>query len=191
MRTVELMLAYGAVGIACAVTLVFVARGRWGDAALLAVFWPLYGPFLILGSMTPRTDNAFMQRLLPDKVTVEKLNERLHLAQGKVEEIDRLLKREEFSRVEVEKRHKTLVASGDQRAAASANARLENIGRLQRLRERFSRELTELDELLAQLRVQAEVVRLAGSADEETRELVSEIVCRVEGLDLILAEDTR
>ena len=46
--------------------------------------------------------------------------------------------------------------------------------------------LSRTRDLVAQLRVQAEVVRLAGALEEDTRDLVAELLGRVEGLDAIL-----
>jgi hypothetical protein len=57
------------------------------------------------------------------------------------------------------------------------------------MRDRFARELDEVGELLDQLITQAELVRLAGSADASAAELVREIVSRVEGLDQMLDDD--
>ncbi|MEQ8276787.1 MAG: hypothetical protein RMA76_26665 [Deltaproteobacteria bacterium] len=186
MRTFELLAVYGAFGLTCALTLLFVARGRVADAALLVPFWPLYGPFLVLDAMKPTEG---FERLLPDRLTMARLHERMTLARGRVERIDALLRQPDFSAVGTEARREELLARGDDRAAASTAARLENIRRLERLRERFTRELVELEELLAQLDVQSEVVRLAGATNEETRLLVEQIVSRVEGLDTILDID--
>jgi hypothetical protein len=55
------------------------------------------------------------------------------------------------------------------------------------MRDRFQREVTEIDELLVQLRVQSEVIRFAG-VDANTRELMEVVVSRVEGLDAMLTE---
>lgn len=190
MRTSELLLVYGVVGVACAGTLLLAQRGRILDAFLLLGFWPLYGPFLIMGAISPVDEADLLGKLLPGDDAHRALNERLALAQGRVKEIDALLQRPDFSVEQTEVRQKRLLDAGDDRAAASARARLDNIHRLVALRTRFSRELTEVDELLAQLRVQSEVVRLAGRVDDGTRDLVNEIMCRVEGLDAILADDT-
>lgn len=188
MRTLELVIAYGAFGMIAAAALLLVARGRLADAALLVPFWPIYGPFLVLGAKTTSAE-GFLDRLLPNAEAVSALYDRLAVAKARVDEIDALLARDEFSIAKVEARHRALIASGDERAAASASARQENIRRLERLRARFSSELVEIDELLAQLRVQAEVVRFAGEADEATQQLVVEILSRVEGLDMMLHDE--
>ncbi len=189
MRSMELLAMYGVFGLTCAITLLFVAKGRLADAALLVPFWPLYGPFLVLDALKPTAPKTGFEHLLPDRIALGRLHERMTLAQEKVGRIDRLLAQPEFSSSATADRHAALVASGDERAAASAAARLENIRRLERLRERFTMELVELEELLAQLEVQSEVVRLAGASSEETRLLVEQIESRVEGLDAILAAD--
>ena len=186
MRTFELLILYGAVGVLAAGALLAVARGRMSDAALLFAFWPLYGPFLLLGRS--QSDRPALASLVVGEEAVRALEARLEKAQDKVREIDTLLQRNDFSVAEAKTRYDELADRGDERAAASAKARLENIHRLVRLRERFERELTEIDELMAQLRVQSEVVRIAGGADDGTSELVHEIGCRVEVLDSLLAE---
>src|SRR5256885_471674 len=74
-------------------------------------------------------------------------------------------------------------------ALAHTGVRVQNIRRLRLLRDRFVRELDEVRELLAQLTTQAEVVRLAGVADDSAASLVRELVYRVEGLDQVLDHD--
>ena len=201
MRLPELLLLYFLVGGGCAVA-VWAKRadaGRAVDAALLAGFWPLYGPFLLLGnppasakveeemeflSALRRASQTPLGKLLPDETTARALAARLRIAAGKVDEIDRLLARREFSEDAALERVRELEAkAASSRAIATASNRVQNIRRLRGLRDRFARELDEVKELLAQLVTQAEVVRLAGEADAEARELVRELVCRVEGLD--------
>ena len=90
---------------------------------------------------------------------------------------------------EVETRQRTLAERGEEVAAAAARSRLQNIRRLRKLRDRFTRELLEVGELQAQLRTQAEVVRLLGSGEDGREELVAELVARVEGLDAVLDDE--
>jgi hypothetical protein len=209
MRLAELALAYGVVGLGCALVLAVGrarARASIADVALLACLWPLYGPFVLSqawGDAAGLTDRevAFLAalrrargtplaRLLPDEHSVRRLGERVRVAAGKVREIDSLLARPEFGERQALARQAELVRDGGSETTQSTLAiRLQNIRRLRRLRDRFARELEEIEELLHQLRTQVEVVRLAGVADDDAGELVLELVSRVEGLDRVLDDD--
>lgn len=183
MGTAELAVVYVLIGSGAAVVLLAKSGrpNRLFDAAILIPFWPLYGPFLLMGAR-PR---EIAVGILPDERV---LAARLSTVRDRIGEIDRLLERPEFSESITLGRQKLLTESGDTRAAQAAEARLTNIRRLRTLRDRYTRELTEVDELLAQLSVQSEVVRLAGDP-ASLDDLVQEIVHRVEGLDTILAAD--
>jgi hypothetical protein len=209
MKLLDLGLMYGLLGLGCALVLL-VRRsevgGNWLDAVLLAGFWPVYGPFLL--ARIQGTDDgpegsevAFLAALrkargtplaalLPDQQTVTALGRRLRVATHKVQEIDAILARPEFQQREALGRLRELQERGASDCALStASIRIQNIRRMQSLRDRFARELDEVQELLNQLRTQAEVVRIAGVADDETRDLVQELVSRVEGLDRMLDDD--
>jgi hypothetical protein len=108
------------------------------------------------------------------------------VAADKVREIDGLLERPEFDEGRASARVLELEREGSSSALGTAKSRVQNIRRLRHLRDRFARELVDVEELLAQLTTQAEVVRLAGVPDSETRDLVQEILSRVEGLDSLL-----
>jgi hypothetical protein len=191
MRLVELAALYLLIGVgsgAAAALRPTDPAKRWLDATLMVAFWPLCAPFLLLRAPEPggatRSEIAFLlalrraagtplATLLPDETTARALGRRLRVAAGKLREIEELLRRPEFD------------------DSSATGVRLQNIQRLKRLRDRFARELVELEELLAQLTTQAEVVRLAGAPDSETRDLVNEILSRVEGLDAVLDEEPR
>jgi hypothetical protein len=207
MRLSELALLYFLVGLGCTCAFL-VRRGRTeglatlvADAALLVPFWPLYGPFVLLRTKESREElpsylaareesGSPLSELLPDRELARAIDRRLALARSRVDEIDGLLDRPEFSEREAARRHQELLEAGDDRAAVTAQSRLASIGRLRDLRERFARELTEIEEILAQLHVQAELLRLAGD-DEETasRDLVGELVTRIESLDEMLGDE--
>ena len=206
MRLFEFAVLYLLVGAGCAL-LVLVRRtgpGRFAEAPLVLAFWPLYGPFL-LGARERTTDageSSFLDALarvegtplaalLPDRTTVRVLSERLRQAAFRMGEIDRLLAQPGFSEADTRRRVDELERRGDERSAAAARGRLQNLERMRHLRDRFARELDEVRELLAQLRVQAEVLRLSGGPGDASRELMEEIVCRVEGLDAVLADETQ
>ena len=209
MRLLELGLLYGLIGAGCAVVLLLRRSeigGSYTDAVLLAGFWPVYGPFLL--AKMQGTDEgpegsevAFLAALrharttplavlLPNQQTIRTLARRLRVAAAKVEEIDAILARPEFQEQSALSRQRELEARGaSEYALSTASIRIQNIRRLRALRDRFARELDEVQELLSQLRTQVEVVRLAGVPDDETRDLVQELVSRVEGLDRMLDDD--
>jgi hypothetical protein len=209
MRLIELAVLYGLVGVGCALVVVLgrgERRGRFVDALLLVPLWPLYGPFVVARwqggdelltgreaafvSALRRARGTPLAELLPDQQAVQALARRLRVAAGKVVEIDQLLGQPEFSESDAVGRMRELEQRGASACAQStAGMRIQNIRRLRRLRDRFARELDEVGELLQQLHTQAEVVRLAGAPDAGTRDLVAELVSRVEGLDHMLDDD--
>lgn len=208
MRLPELVLLYVMVGGGCAVTLLAV-RGHAGpqvfDAAMLVPLWPLYGPFLLAQGAPLRADGSAsaellrslakargtpMAAFLPDEAAGRALAQRIRSAGERIAEIDALLIQPEFSEDEALARADAF-RERDERVAAAALERARNIRRLRALRDRFSRELDQVAELLKQLRIQSEVVRLAGAADDGVRELVHELLARVEGLDEVMELDER
>jgi hypothetical protein len=206
MRLLELSVLYLLVGFGSAAAFLVMRRpvtaGSVADAALLGAFWPLYGPFLLLHgppasagatfqpAVSPGDPPPPLASLLPDLETARALELRLSQAESRVAEIDRLLALAEFSEGSALARQAELEARGDDRAAATARQRVLAIRRLRQLRGRFATELTEISELLAQARIQAEVVRLAGEDDgHATRELIAELQLRLEALDEMLGED--
>ncbi|MBI5535877.1 MAG: hypothetical protein HY898_24370 [Deltaproteobacteria bacterium] len=209
MKLLELGLLYALIGVGCGVA-VMVCRPRGErhlvDAVLMTGLWPVYGPFVLasargIDEAQTGSEVAFLVALrraggtplavlLPDQATVRALARRLRVAQSKVDEIDGLLKRPEFDERDALARCAELKErSASECAQSSAGMRVQNIRRLRGLRDRFSRELDEVGELLVQLRTQADVVRLAGAPDAETRDLVQEIISRVEGLDRMMDDE--
>lgn len=207
MKLPELLMLYVLVGGGCAVTLVAM-RGRTGtaffDAAILVPLWPLYGPFLVVqGSAAGAGDGTAsaellrslakargtpMAAFLPDEAAGRALAQRVRSAGERIAEIDALLAQPEFSESDALARAEAF-RDKDERVCAAALERARNIRRLRGLRDRFSRELDQVGELLQQLRIQAEVVRLAGASDHGVRELVQELLARVEGLDEVMELD--
>ena len=195
------------VGGALAVLLTRKSGAGWLDAALLVLFWPLYGPFLLLAGKDPvgasdappgEADFVHSLRraragtplavLLPDEASAERLSTRLETAAQKRDEIEALLAQPAFSEERAAERCRELEARGDERAASAARGRLTNIRRLRRMRDQFSAELSEINELIAQLHIQAEVVRIAGADTDESDAIIGAIMDRVEGLDAVLDE---
>lgn len=205
MRLTELAILYLFVGIGAAAGLLALRRPMttttFVDAALLGSFWPLYGPFLLLKA---RDDAAAVNgdqgeaasrdlplaSLLPDQDTADALDRRLTLAQSRINEIDELLLRPELNEGRAQQRLEQLqreTGAASERATTAIRRRLASIQRLRRMRARFADELVEINELISQFRVQAEVVRLAGEDDgEASRELLNELHLRLETLDEML-----
>jgi hypothetical protein len=192
------------------------ARSRsWGDAAFALALWPLWLP-LWLGAHEPaaalpapaaatpaeahpataslltalaRVQGSPLAPLLPDQTAVRGLAAKLADVSMRIEELDDVLSRPTFdldaalARRDEMAREPTTTAAG---ALASAALRVQNIERLRELRARFVGEVDEINELLSQLVIQVEVVRFAGSADDGTRDLLRELLVRVEGLGQML-----
>ena len=208
MKIPELAFLYLLVGAGCAAYAWTKLQGtrRFASAALCIPFWPLLLPSLLAGAtndddtsdderhfldVLARIDGTPLASLLPDRTTVLLLSKRLRTASDRVIEIDRLLERPEFSQADAEVRLGQLRLTGDAAAAAAVQSRVQNIARLRMLRKRFSSEIEAIHELLSQLRVQAELVRLSGAADAGSRELVGNVLARIDGLDTVLAEDAQ
>ncbi|MFH0901162.1 MAG: hypothetical protein V2A73_11090 [Pseudomonadota bacterium] len=211
MRLAELAGLYLLIGSGCAAVLLLRQRTvrAFLDAALLLPFWPIIGPFLVLGATQPErhqaapVDLGFLQAferaartplgaLLPGIDTIRKLADRLGVAAAKVAEIEGLLARPEFDEGEAVAHYRELEKRGASECAlTSASLRIQNIRRLAALRDRFANELEDVRELLKQLQTQVEVVRFAGTADASTADLVQELLARVEGLDQVLDDDPR
>ncbi|HVO30724.1 MAG TPA: hypothetical protein VMV18_08305 [bacterium] len=185
MKLAELAVIYAVVGVGLAVWLLSMRGLSHGmEAALLVPFWPLVAPFA-LAREAPRI-NA-LGSLLPDAETAERVTRRLARVEGKIGEIDRLLSDPAFSERSAEKRWHELVAGDDAELAMTAKRTLDNVRRLRSLRAKLVHDFEHVHELLGQLRVQAEVVRLAGEPETGVRELVQELLDQVESLDEVLS----
>lgn len=204
MKVADLGTLYFLVGAGCLLTYLVRARDlreRWIDGVLLLVVWPLYGPFLLAGDRRSsqatflealdRAQGTPLSLLLPDRDTAHRLMERVNDAQRRISELDDLLSRPEFSEKEASARRAVLEERGDRRAASFAQSRTENIRRLGKLRDRLDRELDEARELLDQLRVQAEIVRIAGTREIESDSLITELKACIQALDGLLGEEPR
>jgi hypothetical protein len=214
--TSAVLVLYAMVGFVCGVAArTAAARSRsWGDAAFAFALWPLWLP-LWLGAQKPaaaspvpaaatphahpatasllmaltRVEGSPLAPLLPDQATVRGLAAKLADVSTRIEELDDVLARPTFdldaalARRDEMARQPTATAAG---ALASAALRVQNIERLRELRARFVSEVDEINELLSQLVIQVELVRFVGSADDGTRDLLRELLVRVEGLGQML-----
>jgi hypothetical protein len=208
----QLAAFYALIGAGCTIALL----GKRGpvsvlDAVLLALFWPLLGPYVLttpaaaparagspgepgaqaasdeaagdLLDALRRAGGAPLAGLLPDVGSGRRLARRMSMAEARVGEIDVLLEKERFDEARALERQAELRESGDEKAAAMIDGRVQIIRRLRAMRDQWSSEIQTIGELLTQLEIQAEVVRLSGMGDGDTRELVEELVTRIQGLD--------
>jgi hypothetical protein len=179
MRAAELAALYLVLGLGLAAAAVLRARtAGWLDAGLLFLFWPLYGPFLLAA---PRPAAAAAPLALG-----EGMAQRLAGLERRVAEIDGVLTQPDFHLGEAEARRVRLLEAGDTAAAARVAGRIESIRRLAGVRADLLRGLAEAQELMAQLRVQQEVMRMTGGSSDEVRGLLLELESRVEALDELL-----
>ena len=195
MTVIHFAALYAAIGAAIA----FAARHRSSllDAALLVGLWPMYGPLVALAADTRERELlAALRRaaatplgaILPDQASARALARRLRDASARLRAIDGVLARPDFDLgaaraqvVELTARAATACAIG------TAELRVQTIERVHTLRQRFAGDLDEVDQLIAQLVAQAELVRFAGV--EGSTDLVRELVARVEGLDQLMAAE--
>lgn len=190
MRAAELTLFYALVGVGCAAAVVAQARAQRAlDALLVLLFWPLYGPFLLLGARGGAAGGGgrrgALEGLAAGPELMAELEGRVAAAERRLAEIDGMLARPELSEAEAERRERARAEAGDGVGEKLARGRLSAIRRLRELRQRYDRELEQVRELTLQLRLQGELVKLAGDPDGSTRELLAELTLRVECLDEI------
>ena len=189
MRMLELTTLYLVVGLGISVALVLKAQASKLDVALLLPFWPLYAPVLLVSRIPELTRAPTVTGLLAPAEVFERLEERLKMVQGRVSELDQLLREPAICLQTAKRRARELRQRGDVRAAASAEGRQASIQRLHALRARYVQELVEVEELMAQLRVQQEVVRRLGRPPADAQDLMFEVEARIEGLEQIVEAD--
>jgi len=199
MNLSTLGIGYVAIGTAVAIAAAAVRRCRTAsDAVLLVGLWPLWAPLAFARPTTDHRERELLAALaraqasplaqvLPDAESARVLAARLREASVRLVELDEVLARPDFDPALVEKRASELQTRGALAAAATAQLRVRTLGQLRQLRERYRSELDEVDELIAQLVAQAELVRLQPSIAHTSGELVRELVTRLEGLDDLFA----
>ena len=193
-------LGYVAIGGVVAIV-IGIVRGRpgIGDALLLVGMWPLWGPLALargdrdqrehqLLTALARAQSSPLAAMLPDAEAARVLGSRLREASQRLVDLDTVLARPDFDPATAAQRAKDLANRGALAAAATAELRVKTLGHLRTLRERYRTELDEVNELIAQLVTQAELVRLQPAIAHSSAELVHELVARVEGLGDLLAE---
>ncbi len=189
MRVAELATLYLLIGVGTSAAVLARARAeraqRTLDALLVLAFWPLYGPFLLLGATAPAAP-AGLAALTPGADTMARLSARIGAAERRLAEIDALLARPEHREGDAVARAEALRAAGDGVGEKLAQGRVAAIRRLAEIRARFARELDQARELVVQLHLQGELVKLAGDPDGGNRELLAELTLKVECLEEIV-----
>jgi len=189
-------------------------RRDWGELVFAFAVWPLWLPLWLgarpaaaaeaaggerlhdahpatssLLAALARVQGSPLAPLLPDPESVHRLAAKLAEASTRIEELDDVLARPTFDLPAARARSDELAHEGSAASAearASAAIRVQNIERLRDLRARFVAEVDEIDELLSQLVIQVEVVRFVGAAEDGSRDLLRELLARVEGLGQML-----
>ncbi len=182
MRSPELWALYLVVGAGCAIA-VLVRRGSVVDAGLLFLAWPLYGPFV----WSSNAQAGPLDSVLPDPALALRLERRVQAAATQAKELEALLERPELNRERITERIEGLESRGNEAAARVARGSLRNVDRLEGLRARYRAELEEVEELLAALNTQAEVLRLSGEVVPVA--LLGELEDRVQGLEAVLDDE--
>jgi len=202
MRFTDLAILYLVVGAGCAI---WTARAkpatRGRDIPLMLVLWPVFVPFALAdGGRHASTDpsaNALLAALgafadgpfatlLPGPRTVDTIAARVRLALERIARIDTLLATPDLDEASLARRLEAFRGARDETSAAAVAGRLAAVARLKSLKERSEREVVQVRELLAQLAVQAEVVRLSGGDGAAAKATVQELVARSEGLASVL-----
>jgi hypothetical protein len=208
-----LLALYGGVGVVCVVAAHKAHDGRGaGELVFAFALWPLWLPLWLaarhpsssearlpaeaapagtgaLLAALSRAQGSPLAPLLPDAGSVRRLASKLGEAQARIEELDDVLARPAFDLPAARSRQDELLREGACASAetlASAALRVQNIERLRDLRGRFVAEVDEINELLSQLVIQVEVVRFVGAPGDDTRDLLRELLARVEGLGQML-----
>lgn len=174
MRGLELAIVYLCVGVGVALAARLRAGAGWVDGGLLLAFWPLYAPFVF----TRRADAPALSA--PD------VDGRLGRLEARVRELDAVLAQPDFRLEAAQAQRDAHRSRGEDRAAARVEARIASIERLEAQRAALLEGLAEARELRAQLRVQGELMRVAGGSGSEGEALVAELEARVAGLDAML-----
>jgi len=197
-----LAVGYIALGGLLALAVAIARRPSAADTFLVVVMWPLYAPFLLLAEARAASDDPGEEKLLaalarasssplgallPDAESARVLARRLREATERLAELEAVLARPDFDPAATQRRASELAAHGATAAAATAQLRVRTLEQLRALRQRYRHELDEVSELIAQLVAQAELVRLDPQASSAARDLVRELVERVEGLDGLYA----
>ena len=201
----DLVVLYGAIGLACAVGVLRRGLGARGVAsALMAVpLWPVWAPFALAGGRPSRRRHACpsvarIERALDDAVravagttmaevfsrqTAARISTEVVRVAARLDELAALASQTGLDLEASRARLGDLEARGaPERAVATARMQLESLLRLEQLKSSDLRALDELADLLEALRTQLLLARYEGSSAEGVGAIVSEVWARLEGL---------
>jgi hypothetical protein len=211
MRVIDLLVVYLGVGVACAVVVGRLARGREPsvlDRVFVVFMWPIYVPALLAPAPAPplatripgtaagiiRAERAALiaavdavantpvRACLPTREQLETLVGRIESLDAKVAELDGVLARDEFDAA----RAASAVHAAEREGGSlleSAQMVKRSIEQLQSMRAAAAKERDELLALCGRLRTQLTVVRFAErDGGDELGGLVNEILVRVEAV---------
>lgn len=190
MRLLDLAIFYLLLGVGSCWLAASRGRRGAGDLAMALLLWPLYIP-VAFSSPQPQAPsrgdhpeyrallaalasvrNEHLAALLPKEPQLRPLAERLRVLEDKASELDEVLARDEFAAAEREPHVR------------------ESLEQLQALRAGALRERDELVALCRRLRVQVTVLRFSGSSTDGVGDLVSELLGRLEGMQVAFSEPT-
>jgi hypothetical protein len=205
----DLLVLYGAAGLVSAGVAYRTApeRGKaaLASAALTIAVWPLWLPVVLASRQRPperaRAHDATqaaiweaheavlgspLEPLLPRAQTLRMLAE-VQRAGERHRELTALLSQRELDPRAAAERVAALERGGaSPRALSPARLHLDNVRRLEELRQRDEQTLLELGELAKTLRTQLILARYAGSAPADAGDILSEVWARVEVLGTTL-----
>jgi hypothetical protein len=200
---VAVTMVYLLAGVAAALAVALVRRRNGlADVVLSVLVWPLYAP-LALAAPPPRpaaesdredtllaalrrVEGTPLASLLPERRAVKALSRSLREAEGRLAEIDAVLRRPEMVEETALDR---LAASPEGPGRSSTLLRVQGIRRLRATREQLARRLQEIHDLMDQLSAQAQMVRFLGAGESPPGDLVGELCARVEALGQLLDDD--
>lgn len=209
MSLLDLAALYALVGLGCATLVWRRTRGsrrrRAASAALSLGLWPIWAPLALVPDPPRRTPasgrvariEAELERavaaaagspfemLLPEEAA-ERIRSELRHAMLRIDELDSVLAQPGFDLAQAERRVTELADSGSPTALRTAVLHRNNVGRLEALRDKHTRALEELGELVGALRSQLVLARYAGSSPEGVGGIVTELWARVEGLGEVM-----
>jgi hypothetical protein len=209
-KLTDLIVLYGAAGLACAAFLQRRApakngRGAALNAAATVFLWPLWAPIawtsaesakrpkaalttklarirLALDEALETVRGSPLERLLGRELAETIWNEARRVEARNLE-LAELLTQKDFDLGEANRRLQVLEAEGvSARALASARLHVENVRRLAALAERDARALDEIDALVSALRTELLMVKLSGSSGAAVDDIVGDLWAQIEGL---------
>ncbi len=154
----------------------------------LVLLWPLCAPFLFAGPR--RKPGASLEFHQPEQER-EVLSSHCRLLQGRLQDIDALLAKEEWNPQYLARKRKDLDPdhASSRTAIESLSVRLEHIERLRLLRNVHADELEEVRSLLDQLNSQEQLSRFLVARDDETLSDLEAIRARVADSESVLASE--